>query len=257
MATRFLVTAGNTRERIDRVRDWGNIFTGNTGFAIARALSRYGDVDLVTSTSAHMDEIERVNGLFPERSGGARATPGRVHAHAFTTHADLRGVLQGMMRRAEYKAVIMTAAVSDYSPAGVFRVVERERTVDGKERWLVEDVSAGKVKSEYEHVAVLGERTEKLVDLFRGAWGFRGLLVKFKLEVGLSDDELKRVGEASRRASGAELLVANTLAMVDSAGGASRGGAYLLSDAGAVWVERGSLAERVAAAVAERLGLAE
>ena len=28
---RFLVTAGNTRERIDRVRDWGNIFTGNTG----------------------------------------------------------------------------------------------------------------------------------------------------------------------------------------------------------------------------------
>ena len=28
---RFLVTAGNTRERIDRVRDWGNVFTGNTG----------------------------------------------------------------------------------------------------------------------------------------------------------------------------------------------------------------------------------
>ncbi len=30
MNKRFLVTAGNTREMIDRVRDWGNIFTGNT-----------------------------------------------------------------------------------------------------------------------------------------------------------------------------------------------------------------------------------
>ena len=27
----FLVTAGSTREKIDQVRDWGNIFTGKTG----------------------------------------------------------------------------------------------------------------------------------------------------------------------------------------------------------------------------------
>ena len=27
----FLVTAGPTREKIDAVREWGNIFSGNTG----------------------------------------------------------------------------------------------------------------------------------------------------------------------------------------------------------------------------------
>ena len=56
MARRFLVTAGNTRERIDEVRDWGNIFTGNTGFRIARALSEVGDVDLLTSNRGHIAE---------------------------------------------------------------------------------------------------------------------------------------------------------------------------------------------------------
>jgi len=43
---RVLVTAGNTRERIDQVRDWGNIFTGNTGYAIARAMTNIAHVDL-------------------------------------------------------------------------------------------------------------------------------------------------------------------------------------------------------------------
>ena len=39
-------------------------------------------------------------------------------------------------------------------------------------------------------------------------------LVKFKLEVGLSREELIRVAEASRKSSGADYLVANTLDMV-------------------------------------------
>src|SRR5436190_14632165 len=56
---RFLVTAGNTRENIDRVRDWGNIFTGNTGYAIAGALAKLGDVDLLTSNRAHLAALEK------------------------------------------------------------------------------------------------------------------------------------------------------------------------------------------------------
>ncbi|OWK36324.1 hypothetical protein [Fimbriiglobus ruber] len=41
--------------------------------------------------------------------------------------------------------------------------------------------------------------------------GLPGLLVKFKLEVGLSDTELVDIAEASRTTSGADLMVANTL----------------------------------------------
>jgi len=93
---------------------------------------------------------------------------------------------------------------------------------------------------------VLGEQTEKLVDLFRTAWKHRGLLVKFKLEVGLSRDELIRVAEASRKASGADYLVANTLDMVEG----PAAGAYLLSDAGAEWLARDELPQRMLALVA-------
>ena len=50
----FLVTAGSTREKIDRVREWGNIFTGKTGLDIALALLDVGGVTLLTaSNTAH------------------------------------------------------------------------------------------------------------------------------------------------------------------------------------------------------------
>jgi phosphopantothenoylcysteine synthetase/decarboxylase len=226
---RFLVTAGNTRERIDRVREWGNIFTGATGLRIARALAEVGDVDLLTSNRAHVAEVKDVP---------------NVAASAFTDHAELRGAIAALMARHAYDAVVMTAAVSDYKPAGTFEVIRREKLGVG-ERWTVRDVQAAKVKSHHETVAFLGERTEKLVDLFRTEWNHRGLLIKFKLEVGIPREELVRIGQASRKASGAEYLVANTLDMVDG----PDAGAYLLSDTGAEWVPRDALPGRLVSVV--------
>ena len=54
-------------------------------------------------------------------------------------------------------------------------------------------------------------RAPKLIDQVRTEWGFRGVLVKFKLEVGLAEHRLLEVAERSRRASAADLMVANTL----------------------------------------------
>ena len=232
---RFLVTAGNTREMIDRVRDWGNVFTGNTGYAIARALARVGDVHLLTSNRAHLDEIGR--------------DPAGITASPFTSHETLHAALAGLMRTHVYDGVFMTAAVADYSPAGVYEVVERRHDDGGGEVWHVRDVGAAKVKSSYDHIAVLGARTVKLVDLFRKEWGYRGLLVKFKLEVGVSPDQLLRIGRASRLASGADYLVANTLDMVEG----TAAGAYLLGDADPEWVPRHDLPERMARLAADRL----
>ena len=50
-----------------------------------------------------------------------------------------------------------------------------------------------------------------LKDVLRGEWGFRGVLVKFKLEVGVSDERLLEIAERSRRQSAADLMAANTL----------------------------------------------
>jgi phosphopantothenoylcysteine synthetase/decarboxylase len=230
---RFLVTAGNTREKIDQVRDWGNIFTGNTGFAIAQALSAVGEVDLLTSNRAHLEAI---------------ASP-QIHRSAFSTHEELKGALSALMARQLYDAVFMTAAVADYRPARVYAVLDRQRAAgEGEEVWRVRDVHAPKLKSTHPTIAVLGEQTEKIVDLFRTTWHHRGLLVKFKLEVGISPQDLLRVAEASRRASDADYLVANTLEMVSG----SNPGAYLLSNAGHEWVSRAELPARMVRLVTSR-----
>lgn len=227
---RFLVTAGNTRERIDAVRDWGNIFTGNTGFAIAKAMAARGEVDLLTSNHTHIAEAEKI-----------AAT---IHASSFRTHDELRGSLAALMSRNRYDAIFMTAAVSDYRPQRVYAVLDRraDPTRPGEEIWAVRDAQAEKVKSSHPLITVLGEPTEKLVDLFRGEWKHQGLLVKFKLEVGISTEALLAIGQASREASGADYLVANTLEMVQGA----NPGAFLLSADGHEWIAREHLADRMA-----------
>lgn len=219
---RFLVTAGNTREMIDRVRDWGNIFTGNTGFAIAKALHGLGHVELITSNLAHLEQAAALG----------------MSAAAFRSHADLMSLLEARVSQTPYDAIFMTAAVADYRPAGAFAVLERVEIGDGREQWIVQPAQAGKIKSNHEQVAFLGEQTEKIVDRFRRDWGFKGTLIKFKLEVGLGKDDLLAVGRASRIASGADYLVANTLEMVEG----DAAGAYLISEKGDRFIPRPDLA---------------
>lgn len=242
-AMSFLVTAGNTRERIDQVRDWGNIFTGNTGYSIARALARIGPVELLTSNRQHLAEI----------SGGAGGlkTPHRITGGAFTSHAELLALLEERMgggRGAGYEGVFMSAAVADYKPAGAFSVAGRRRNPDGTETWIVRDAQAGKVKSDHSEIAILGERTRKLVDLFRSKWNYAGLLVKFKLEVGIDAAALLEIGRKSRTASGADYLVANTLDMVEG----ENAGAYLIGGEGERFIPRAKLAEELAALAPNR-----
>lgn len=234
---RFLVTAGNTREKIDDVRDWGNIFTGETGVAIAKALSPLGEVELLTSNAAHVT---------------ACVGSGSIHARGFKSHEDLRRELDVSMCRNTFAGVFMTAAVADYKPVRTFQIVERQRiiTEPGLENWLVRDVQRGKVRSTFDHIAVLGERTEKLVDLFRTEWRHRGLLVKFKLEVGISDDELLNVARKSRLDSGADYLVANTLEMVRG----DTPGAFILGDGLVEWVARTDLPQHLADIASRHVG---
>ena len=256
MATRphFLVAAGSSWEAIDQVRQWGNIFTGQTGLDAALALLDVGDVTLLTSNLRHAEQYDGFSGKL-----------GMLGVETYRSHAELRDLLHERVTSGPVDAVLMSAAVSDYKPAGVYRVVRRQpapespdaqtggdRPRPGQELWLVESVQAAKVKSTHGTIAVLGETTEKLVDLFRRAWDYRGILVKFKLEAGLSEAELTRVAEASRQASGADLIVANTLEMVHG----PSAGAYLMGPGLCRRVARAELAaalcELVAAGLARR-----
>jgi phosphopantothenoylcysteine synthetase/decarboxylase len=207
----ILITAGNTRQPIDRVRDWGNIFTGNTGYAIARAMTNIAQVDLLTSNPTHL----------------ADAAQHQIQAFPFTSHADLKAALATRLAQQKYDAVFMTAAVADYTPAGAYQLLTRTTNPANpdEETWTVRNVQAEKIKSHHNQIAIVGHATEKLIDLFRSPWNHHGLLFKFKLEVGIPTEELLKIARASRAASRADYLIANTLDMVQG----PTAGAYLIS----------------------------
>lgn len=195
---RLLVTAGNTQAPIDSVRCITNIFTGRTGARLAHFAAHIGyEVVLLTS---HPD-------TFAELVGPTDAAIVRVVK--YRTFDDLRSLMQQHITGSSLDVIIHCAAVSDYLCAGVF--AQR----DGAMVDLTGGRSLLKVKSDEPEMWLRLVRAPKLVDLIRIEWGFKGVLVKFKLEVGKSDDELVRIAERSRTQSAANLMVANTLEEAD------------------------------------------
>ena len=206
----LLVTAGNTQVPIDRVRCITNIFTGRTGARIAlHAHGRGHDVTLLTSHPAVVGELR----------GAAPPLPERWRVQPYRTFDDLQRLLAAAVRGGGFDAIVHSAAVSDYLAAGIYRPADTTRfRVEGA-RWestdagppALVDQAAGKVKSDAPELWLRLVRAPKLIDSMRRDWGFTGILVKFKLEVDVSEDRLLEIAEQSRRQSEADLMVANTL----------------------------------------------
>jgi len=182
---RVLVTAGNTQTPIDRVRCITNIFTGRTGAGIAVEGENRGHT--VTVLTSHPELL---------------AAAPRLTVKPYRTFDDLAELMEAEVTSETFDVLIHAAAVSDYSFAGIF-------APDGTGE--MRDIHAGKVKSHHPEVWLKLTRTPKLADRVRDPWGFRGVFVKFKLEVGVTDTALQRTAKRSRKQSDADLMVANTL----------------------------------------------
>ena len=86
----------------------------------------------------------------------------------------------------------------------------QRRRIVGRVLWP-EQRTDGKIGSSHDRLILELVPTEKLVDLIRNPWGFTGTLVKFKLQVGLTDDELLAIARKSMADSHADFIVANCL----------------------------------------------
>lgn len=102
--TRFLITAGPTREPIDPVRMLSNRSTGTMGLAIAREAARRG---------AEVDLILGPIGREPSQEAGLQG----VRIHPVETALDMRAAVQDRLPGAS--VFVAAAAVSDFRPAGV------------------------------------------------------------------------------------------------------------------------------------------
>jgi phosphopantothenoylcysteine synthetase/decarboxylase len=194
----ILITAGGTLVPIDRVRGLGNSATGVTGAMIALAAHDRGHyVTLATSRP------QSKHPQFP-----------LTHVRKYETFDQLHEIMTEAVPSGRYDCIVHSAAVSDYRPAGIFAPATGTKFEDGG--WhgdppALEDRSAGKISSDDPELWLRLVRTPKLIDLVRTKWQFRGVLVKFKLEVGLDAATLTDIAERSRKQSDADLMVANTV----------------------------------------------
>ena len=180
---KILVTAGSTQVPIDRVRCISNIFKGRTGVGIAEhAARRLGQkVTLMANPGASIDAY----------------TMSCINCLSYKTFDELEALMREHIEERplinpddQFDVIIHSSAVSDFR---------------------VKDVYDGKIKSSKDELVLHLVKTPKLVDSIRFPWGFKGLLVKFKLEVGVTEDDLLEIATNSKKQSKANYIVANRL----------------------------------------------
>jgi len=189
---KIFITAGGTREPIDRVRAITNTSTGTTGAALAAALTALGhSVELLRSAHSVIPSADFSKDV-PPTSG----TPKIGGCALFTTTADLDAVLRERLGTGDIDAVLMAAAVADYRPA--------------------KPVSA-KIDSDAEVLTLRLVRVPKLLPQLRAMSPRPLRVIGFKLTVGASDADRLAAIAAQFKSSAVDAVVHNDLSEIETA----------------------------------------
>ena len=180
----ILITSGPTRGYIDAVRYISNKSTGKLGAAIAiEALKRNACVTFVYGTGSSTPDITLLG-----KDYACRLTLIEIE-----TIDDLLLTIQEKLKGVSFDAIIHAMAVLDYAP-------EKQRE--------------GKIASIKDTLPITLRKTPKVIKQIRTLWP-HAFLIGFKLEVGLSRNELVERAYASMIESGADLVVANNQNEID------------------------------------------
>jgi phosphopantothenate---cysteine ligase (CTP) len=203
----LLITAGSPSSPIDRVRRVGTIFTGRTGAQLAQiAWGRGHSVTFLTSNPERLPEIPADAGL-SER---------RLQPVIYSTVDDLAALVQQQVRSKAIDIVIHAAGATDYLVAGSFAPElgtyfnTRTKEWDARGKPKMVEQPADRINSAEPELWVRLVRAPRLIERLR-EWGYRGLIVRFAVEVAKSDGELRGAAEFTRKQSGADLVVASTM----------------------------------------------
>lgn len=203
---KILVTAGSTQMPIDHVRTISNIFKGRTGTSIAWHSAKDNEVTLIGNPSSN--EMLQAPGMIDRDR--------KLNLITYKTFDELEAAMEREIRGGDYDAIIHSAAVSDYKPVDILAPEPRhwgssKKLPDEYYKETLVSVKAAKVSSEHPEIYIKCVQTPKLIDYIREPWGFKGVLVKFKLQVGITKEQLLEIAWNSRKVSSADLIVANVL----------------------------------------------
>lgn len=190
---RILITSGGTKVPIDSVRHIGNMSSGTFGNKIAvKALKQNMYVDfLYAKGSKNPAEItynfdtvleDHIAALIERRKSLNKLT-----LSSYSTYSEYAVSLRSLLKRNDYDAVILAAAVSDY---------------------VVKPIK-GKIRSS-EQLTINLTPAKKLIGEIR-KWGYHNTLVGFKLMVKVSADKLIKTARESCIKNDCDFVVANDL----------------------------------------------
>jgi phosphopantothenoylcysteine synthetase/decarboxylase len=179
----FLITSGPIRGPIDAVRYISSTSTGKLGSLMAtEALRRGAQVTFVYGEGSARPEPEEL-----EAAGEDRFT-----ARPVVTFDDMMKVFSQELGSQKHDVVLHAMAVLDYVPETKLSA----KTPSGKDQWTIKLVP-----------------TPKLIQIVKRL-NPEAFLVGFKLEVGANRGELVKAARLSAERSGASLVVANELGMI-------------------------------------------
>lgn len=166
---RILITAGPTWIKIDEIRIITNIFTGQTGLALARQFKRRNsDVKLIINPSSLKETI-----------------PPRIKIKFFYYFDELEKRIKEEIKTEQYDMIIHSAAVSDYRLEKKFK---------------------GKIPSKKKELILKLVPTKKIIKVIREK-ARETFLVQFKLEI--KREGLIEKAYNSLRENRSDLVVAN------------------------------------------------
>ena len=167
---KILMTAGPTIEYIDPVRAITNLSSGKTGTLLASEL---------ISAGAKVTLVYGPGNQIPSKG---------IKVIKVTTSKEMFDVTKKELKK-KYDIVIMTAAVSDYTP---------------------ENPSKSKIKSNKKSLVIRLKKSPKIIDHVK-KYQKDVLLVGFKAETNLTKNALIKSAQKKMKESGADIIVANDI----------------------------------------------
>lgn len=194
---KILITAGHTSVMIDQVRCISNIFKGGTGEAIARRLCTYPRYDNKT-------DVRNIVLLTSDETAHDRIGAwGDLKVVKYKTYDELMELMNFHIQFGGYDVIIHSAAVSDYRVAGMLD--HEMKPVD----------MTSKMSGSMKECFVWMKPTEKIIDKIKSDWKFDGLLISFKLKVGIDDAELCDIAQKAGEHTKSDVVIANCLETKD------------------------------------------